>query len=205
MQGPKEIWFLTLRYSRSQGLKGFPLGLLLLAVVLWVNFTSGAARNLILPISFGVGAAILYWLVGDYYRRRYGMVEVTVEQRRVDFLYAALAGIAGLGAFLIDVSYELSVNMVGLVFAAGCIFEYKRLYRLGKSSYFVWQTIISFILILAASLLPVLGAGDVWLQLGLRSHLLLVLLVTSVILLLGSLGEHLNFVRQFPAGEIEHG
>lgn len=205
MRNARDIQFLTLRYSRSQGLKGFPVGLLLLAIVLWVNYTSGPSRNLILPISFGLAAAGLYWLLNRYYRTRYGRVEGTFEQKRVDYLSAGLAGLAGLAAFLIDITYNLPVNAVGLIFAAGCILEYVRLYRLGNSSYFLWQSIISFILIFAVSILPLFVADKIWLHFGLRSHLLLVLLVTSVILLLGSVGEHLNFVRQFPAKEAEGG
>jgi len=201
MQYPQHIQYLTQRYSRLQGLKGFPLGLLLLLVVLWVNFTSGPSRNLAFPIAFGLGSAGLYWLIARYYRTHYGRVEGTLQQKRTDYFSSALAGLAGLAAFIIDISYALPFSTVGLVFAAGCVMEYMRLYRLGRSPYYLWQMLISFGLILTVSIFPLLGAKDLWLDIGLRSHLLLVLAVTSIVLLITSVWEHLNFVRQFPFKE----
>jgi hypothetical protein len=201
MQHPQQIQYLTQRYSRIQGLKGFPLGLLLFLVVLWVNFTSDASRNLALPIAFGLGSAVLYWLIDRYYRIHYGRVEGTLEQKRVDYFSDALAGLAGLAAFIIDISYDFPFSAVGLVFAAACVLEYLRLYRLGRSSYYWWQMVISFCLILTVSFLPLLGAKGLWLDFGMRSHLLLVLLATSIVLLVTSVWEHLNLVRQFPRKE----
>ena len=157
MQDIQKIRFLTLNYSKLQGLKGFPIGLLLLLTVLWENVQHGPARNITLPLLFTLGSAILYWWIDRYYKIHYGRVESTSSQKRVDYFTAMLGGIAGLVAFYIDTSAHLPVSMVGLVFAAAILFEYLRICRLGKNAYSLWQMVISFTIVLGANLLPLLG------------------------------------------------
>ncbi len=201
MEDVKKIRFLTLNYSKLQGLKSFPIGLLLLVTVLWANVQHGPARNLTLPLLFGIGAAILYWWIDRYYKIRYGRVDSTSRQKRVDFFTAVLGGIAGLAAFITDTTYHLPVSMVGLVFVVAILVEYLRIRRLVKSAYSLWQMIISMSIVLGASLLPLFGLKNVWQGIGLRSHLFVVLVVTSIVLMVMSLVGHIYFTRQFPSKE----
>jgi hypothetical protein len=199
MQDIQKVRFLTLNYSKLQGLKGFPLGLLLLLNVLWVNNQRGLARNITLPLLFAMVSGVLYWWIDRYYKIRYGRVESTSRQKRLDYFVAVLGGIAGLAAFIIDISYHLPVSMVGLVFAAAILVEYLRISRLGKSTYFLWQMVISFGIILGANLLPLFGLHGLWQVIGLRSHFLAVLMITSIVLLATSLWGHVYFTHQFPS------
>jgi hypothetical protein len=199
MQDVQKIRFLTLNYSKLQGLKSFPIGLLLLVTVLWANVQHGPARNLILPLLFGIGAAILYWWIDRYYKIRYGRVETTTRQKRMDFFTGVLGGIAALTAFYIDTTYHLLVSMVGLVFVVVILVEYLRIRRLVKSAYSLWQMIISFGIVLGASLLPLFGLKNIWQEVGLRSHLFIVLVITSIVLMVMSLVGHIYFTRQFPS------
>jgi hypothetical protein len=201
MQDIQKIRFLTINYSRLQGLKGVPLGLLLLLTVLWANIQHGPARNFTPPILFALGAAVLYWWIDRYYRIRYGNVESTHQQKREDYLIAVLGGIVGLAAVYIDLTHRLVISMVGLVFAAAVLFEYMRIFRLGKNAYFLWQFVISIAIILGANLLPLFDLKGLWQGIGLRSHLFAVLVVTSIVMLVAGVCGHIYFIRQFPPKE----
>jgi hypothetical protein len=199
MQDIQKIRFLTLNYSKLQGLKGFPIGLLLLLTVLWANVQHGPARNLTLPLLFMLGSAILYWWIDRYYKMSYGRVESTTAQKRMDYFAGVIGGIAALAAFVIDTTDHLPVSLVGLVFVVVILVEYLRIRRLVKSAYSLWQMIISISIVLGASLLPLFGLKDLWQGIGLRSHLFVVLVITSIVLMVMSLVGHIYFTRQFPS------
>ena len=119
----------------------------------------------------------------------------------MDYFTAVAGGIAGLAAFVIDTTDQFPVSMVGLVFVVAIVVEYLRIRRLVKSAYSLWQMIISFSIVLAASLLPLFGLKNVWQAIGLRSHLFVVLVITSIVLMIMSLFGHIYFTRQFPSKE----
>jgi hypothetical protein len=197
MQDVQKIRFLTLNYSKLQGLKSFPIGLLLLVTVLWANVQRGQARNITLPLLFVIGTSLLYWWIDRYYKIRYGRVESTSRQKRVDYFTGVLGGIAALAAFVMDTTYRLPVSMVGLVFVGVILVEYLRIRHLANSAYSLWQMIISFSIVLGASLLPLFGLKNIWQAVGLRSHLYIVLVITSIVLMVMSLAGHIYFTRQF--------
>ena len=200
MQSAQRAQFLAVNYSRLQGLKGFPIGLLLLVTVLWAN-TPTIDRNWVLLFMVAVLSLALHIGVDRYYASRYGIVERKPRQKQMDYAAAVLGGLAGLVAFLAEITYDLSFSPVGLVFAAAALFEYFRIVQVGKHAFYRWLMLLSFLVILAASLLPLVGLGHLWQSLGLRSSLLGILLVTSLVMLVTSLFGHLYFARQFPSEE----
>jgi hypothetical protein len=202
MEDLQKIRFLTVNHSKLQGLKSIPVSLLLLATVLWANFRQGPSSNLTLPLSFALVSAILYWWINRFYKLRYGQVERTAGQKRWDFITGILAGIAGLGAFMIDTAYTIPVSMVGFVFAAAILFEYLYTFHSGSSPYYFWQMLIGFTVIVIFNLLPLFGLAAWWQWFGLRSHFVGVLAVTGVVLLAAGLAGHIHFIRQFPSRRV---
>lgn len=200
MQNAQKAQFLAVNYSRLQGLKGFPIGLLLMVTVLWANAPT-TDRNWVLLFMAAALSLALYIGVDRYYASRYGIVEGAPRQKRVDYAAAALVGLAGLAAFLAEITYDLPFSPVGLVFAVAALFEYFRIVQVGKHAFYRWLMLLSFFVILAVSLLPLVGLGHLWPSLGLRSPLLGILFVTSLVMLVTSLFGHLYFARQFPSEE----
>jgi hypothetical protein len=201
MQDLQKTWFITFNYSNLQGLKAVPLGLLLLVVVYWANSQHGPASNLSLPILVSLGAAILYWWVDRYYKTRYGRVERTWKQTRAEYIVGILGCIVALPAIYVDLTHNYPVSMVGLVFALAFVVEYLRIHRLGRIAYFLWQMVISFVIVLGVNLLSIFGLDGWWQALGLRSHFLAVLVVTSLVIVIAGLCGHIYFTRQFPHSE----
>ena len=201
MQNIHKPRFLAANYANLQGLKAVPVGLLLLLVVLWADAQRGPARDLSLPLLLSLGAGLLLWVVERYYRARFGRVERTPRQKRFE-IFLGLAGSAlGLGAFILDTSLRLPFSLIGLVFAAAVVAEYLRMQWYAPGKYLLPLSLASFLILLVVSILPLLGAGEWWLGLGLRAQLTGVLAVAGAVTALNGLVGHAYFVRQLPPGE----
>jgi hypothetical protein len=61
--------------------------------------------------------------------------------------------------------------------------------------------VIGFVIVLGVNLLPIFGLDGWWQVLGLRSHLLAVLVVTSLVMVITGVCGHIYFTRQFPRSE----
>jgi hypothetical protein len=201
MQDLLKARFLTTNFTNLQGLKAVPLGLLLLAVVIWANSLSYPARNFLVPVAAALGAVVLYALIERYYLRHYGRVERTAQQIHSEVIIGIIGGILGLAAVLVDLTRSLPVSLVGLVFALAFPAEYLRIFRLEKTPYYLWQTFAGFVIILGATLLPVFGLSGWWQSLGFRSNLMAVLVVSSIVMVAAGLCGHAYFTRQFPPQE----
>jgi hypothetical protein len=82
----EKIRFLTVNYSRLQGLKAVPLGLLLFLTVLWTNARYGPAKDLTLPLLMLMGGMLLYAVIDRYYKKTYGRVEQAGHVYGIEFL-----------------------------------------------------------------------------------------------------------------------
>ncbi len=201
MQDVRQIQFMTIYYSKLQGLKSVPVSLLLLLTCLWVNTQHGPARNFILFAGFALGCILLYWGIDRYYQRRYGKVENSPQQKRADYYAGILGGLAGLAAVYVDFTYRLTVSMIGLVFTAAILADYLRIYRKGKKAYYLWQLIICSGVILVADLLPLLGVKYLWFGTGWRAQFLAFLVIVSIVMLVAGVCGHIYFIRQLPPKE----
>lgn len=198
MQNLEKTRFIAANYSNLQGLKGVPLGLLLITVVLWANQLRGRATDLSLPILFGLVTIVVTFLIYRYYKSHFGKVESTPKQKRVVFLLSAAAAVAALGAFLGDNYLHLPLSLVGLVFAAAVVAEYLRLQWITPGDYLLPAMLACFAILLAVSILPLLGAGEWWKLLGLRAQIFGVLVVAGVVIVVNGLFGHWYFVHQLP-------
>lgn len=196
MQNLEKMRFVAANYSTLQGLKGVPIGLMLITVVLWANQLHGRATDLSLPILFGVVTIAATLWIYRYYLTHYGIVESTPKQKRLVYLLSVIIGMVALGAFWGDIYLRLPVSLIGLVFAAQVVVEYLRMQSAAPGRFLLPAMLACFLTILAISILPLLGAGAWWKLLGFRAQLYGVCVVVGAVLVIFGLFEHWYLVRQ---------
>lgn len=201
MQNIHKTRFLAANYSNLQGLKSIPLGLFLPIVVIWANMQKGSASNLTLPILFSIAMIVLFIGIQRYYLTRFGRIDRTPNQKRMEVILGVLGGIIGLAAFALDTRFDLPVSTVGLVFAGAIVAEYLRMQWYAPGNYLLPLSAASFVIMLVVSILPLLGLSNWWQLLGLRTQLLGVLFVAGLVIVINSLIGHWFFVQQLPGKE----
>jgi hypothetical protein len=197
MEPLKQTRFLAANYSSLQGLRSVPVGLLLLFICIWANGQHGPARDLTLPILFGVATLALLIVIDRYYLHVFGRVQRTSADRRLELIGSIFFGLLALGAFMLDTNYDFSVSSVGLVFAVLFLVSYLRVILLYKNRSYTIDLVMS-ILILLVSSLPLLGLANFWSLLGIKHALLGALIMVGVIMVTGGIGAHIYFVRSLP-------
>lgn len=201
MQNIHKTRFLAANYSNLQGLKSIPLGLFLPIVVIWANMQKGSASNLTLPILFSIAMIVLFIGIQRYYLTRFGRIDRTPNQKRMEVILGVLGGIIGLAAFALDTRFDLPVSTVGLVFAGAIVAEYLRMQWYAPGNYLLPLSAASFVIMLVVSILPLLGLSNWWQLLGLRTQLLGVLFVAGLVIVINGLIGHWFFVQQLPGKE----
>lgn len=201
MQNIHKTRFLAANYSNLQGLKSIPLGLFLPIVVIWANMQKGSASNLTLPILLSIAMIVLFIGIQRYYLTRFGRIDRTPNQKRMEVILGVLGGIIGLAAFALDTRFDLPVSTVGLVFAGAIVAEYLRMQWYAPGNYLLPLSAASFVIMLVVSILPLLGLSNWWQLLGLRTQLLGVLFVAGLVIVINGLIGHWFFVQQLPSKE----
>jgi uncharacterized membrane protein len=201
MQNVQKTRFLAANYSNLQGLKSVPLGLLLLIVVMWANMQKGTASDFTLPIFSSIAMLVLVMAIERYYLTRFGKVDRTFNQKRMEIILGVLGGIVGLVAFLLDTRFDLPVSLIGLIFAGAVVAEYLRMQWYAPGNYLLPLSATSFVILLVVSILPLLGAEHWWQMLGLHSQLFGMLIVAGIVMVIYGLIGHWFFVRQLPGSE----
>jgi hypothetical protein len=199
MTDVEKIRFITLNYSRLQGLKAVPAGLLVFLVILWTNAQTGMARDLTLPV-IGLFVAVLFYAFIDwYYHRTFGRVEQSGRSLAADVIFGAALAIIALGAEIFDGKSIIPMSVFPLVFAVGLALDYLRMCRMsGARSPAIFPAGLAFIgLIALSAFLPLLG-NTAAREIGFRSPLFLVYGVDGILLTLFGLAEHLFLVRSMP-------
>lgn len=199
-----QIRFIAANYSRLQGLRAIPVGILSVFVSIWALYNHGSSAHLSEPILVAFLTALLYWLTDRYYNRVYGQVKPASRQRRSEFVASVAFGMLGLLAFILDTTRLLPISTLGLVLAAS-FFEY--VWRANRSEWgkiltLFPENIIAAILIIIISLLPLLGISW-WNSLGIRSQVVGVFMIFGVIIILTGIWGHIRLLRILPAGEVK--
>ena len=203
----EKVRFLTVNYSRLQGLKAIPPALLLFFVVFWADGQTGPARDLTLPLSGLFAAAIIYGLIDWYYRRTYGRVEQTRRAYWSDMILSTVFSLLALAAFIVDVEITFPVSLFALVFAASLFLDYFRMLRLaGVKTFAIFPAGLLCIGVMALSaFLPLLGE-TAFAVFGFRSPLFLVYAVDGIITVLYGVAGHLYLVRSMASNtEVAYG
>jgi hypothetical protein len=205
VQDLKEIRFVATNFCNLQGLKAVPLGSCLVLVSLYVNGVHGPARNLLVPILELVGSLILLFAIDRYYLHTFGLVHRTPESRRFEWLVSVVFGIPALGAFWLDVSVKLPVNMIGLVFAAGLLADYIRITWLVKGRFLLYYP-LGAVLMAVVSILPLLGVSNWWQVFGLKNQLIGITTTMGIFTIIAGIWGHIFLVRtlQSRGKQIEH-
>lgn len=207
MPNLEKVRFITVNYSRLQGLKAIPSGLLLFLVVVWTNGQTGPARDLTLPLLGLFAGVLLYSLIDWYYRRTFGRVEPSSHALWVDVILSTAFCVIAIAAFWADVSWGIPISIFALVFALGLFLDYIRMLRLaGVKNLTIFPIGLLCIAEIALSaFLPMLGENVLGVF-GFRLPILLVCAVVGIIIVVYGVAGHLFLVRSMPsAGEVPHG
>ncbi len=194
-----QIRFMATNYSRLQGLRMVPVGLLVVSVSVWAMDHQG---DLSLPILLTLGAALLYWLIDRFYVNRFGRIRQTARMRSWEIAVSILSGLLALLAFWLDTAHDLPFSALGLLFAVVLFEDFWRATRSGKERSFRLypENFIAASLILVLSLLPLTGLAW-WERLGWQSQLLSMLTIIGILLILAGIWGHIRLLRILPAGK----
>lgn len=118
----ERLRYITENYEQLQGLRNVPLGIILLASgVLTYPFASRPTFSPIMSdaffyLSFGllIGVTLLYFIIGDYYERRFGWVQTFPMKRKQ--VVAAITGIVVLIVIgSVNLLFQPPMHMIWLV------------------------------------------------------------------------------------------
>lgn len=198
------IQFIAANYSRLQGLREVPVGLLVAAVSIWAMYNHGPTADLSLPIILTLGAALLYRLIDRFYVNTFGRIRQTAKMRSWEITASILGGLLALAAFWLDTSQELPFSTLGFVFAAALLEDFWRATSSIKDRSFSLypENLIAACLILILSLLPLTGLAW-WERLGLRSQVLSMLTMIGILIVIAGIWGHLRIIRVLPVREVK--
>jgi hypothetical protein len=191
-----QIQFITANYSRLQGLRAIPVGMLAVFASVWALYNQGPTADLSAPILVAIVTALLYWLTDRYYSHAFGQVKQMPRQRMREFVLSAGSGMLGLLAFGLDTTEVLPISTLGLVFAVSFLEYFWRVNRSewGKIFTLFPENIVAAILTTVISILPLFGISW-WNALGIKSQVVGVFLVVGVVMILTGVWGHIRLVH----------
>ena len=188
--------YLSRNYSALQGLTAVPLGLALLLACLWANLVHYPVQSVLLPVVMVSACLLFSFLIDRYYKHTYGQVKPVSLHRRRNLILQVGAGLLGLLAFWVDVTFRLPVNLIGLLFAAMFLFDKPAVtFPLNR---FTAVRLVASILLILASLAPL----EWWRALGVRTTMIGVVMLAGLLMALQGILWHIFFVRSLPAVEV---
>ena len=198
----QEIRFIAANYSRLQGLREVPVGLLVSSVSIWAMNSQGPSANLTMPITLTLGAALIYWLIDQFYGRTFGRIRQTAKMRVWETTASILFGLLALLAFWLDTEQDLPVSTLGLVFAMALFEDFWRATSFIKERSFTLypENLLAAFIILALSLLPLTGLAW-WEMIGMQSQVLGMLFFIGILITLAGIWGHVRILRTLPVGE----
>lgn len=184
-----KIHFIAANYSRLQGLRAIPVGLLAVYVSVWALYNQGPTAHLSEPIFVAVITSLLYFLTDRYYNR------VSPSKRKIELIASVAIGALALLAFILDTARILPISALSLIFAA-CFLEY--FWRTDKSEWrkivnYFPENIIAAILISVAGILPLFGFS-VWEAIGIKWQIVGMVMLFGIAILTGICG-HIRLIR----------
>ncbi|MBI5841649.1 MAG: hypothetical protein HZB19_16275 [Chloroflexi bacterium] len=197
-----KIRFVAANYSRLQGLREVPVGMLVVFVSIWAMYNHGPTADLTAPFLAAFGAALLYWLIGRYYNRVFGRVKQTRQQLNREIIASVVFSLLALLAFWLDAAMQIPVCALGLVFAAALFENFWRATESvrSKAAALFPENLAAAIVILIISILPLFGISW-WEFFGLKSQVVSVFMVIGVVIILAGIWGHLRILRALPMME----
>ena len=194
-----QIQFFAANYSRLQGLREVPVGMLVIFASVWAMYTQG---DLGAPLLAVIGAILLYWLIDRYYANVFGRIKQTPKMRKWELSASILGGLLALLAFWLDTARDLPVSVLGVLFAFVLFEDFWRATVILKERSFSQypENLIAAFVILALSLLPLSGLAW-WKIVGMRSQVLGMLFIIGILMVLAGIWGHIRIIRALPVGE----
>jgi len=191
MKTPAHLRSLTANFSAYQGLKGIPVGLLLMLVSLWASAQSGPGPALYFPAAAALVLGWLYWITTRFYARVFGVVVPDRRQRIRNLTIEAALGICALAAFWIDTSLSLPLSALGVVFTAAILADYRRVAG-SSTGALLWAYPAAALVMACLGLAPLL-ALNWWAPLGLKALLYAICAAAGLFFIILGLVTHISF------------
>ncbi|RJP46953.1 MAG: hypothetical protein C4583_17820 [Anaerolineaceae bacterium] len=194
-----QIKFFASNYSRLQGLRLVPVGLLSLFVATWSNTRQGQLDG---PLTALLVTILLYWLIDRYYNRVFGQVKQTPSQRKRETITSIAFGALALLAFALDTAEIIPVCALGLVFAAALFADFWHATRSVRKEAFATfpENFAASILILIVSILPLFGITW-WEGWGIKSQVTGVFVIVGIVIFLTGIWGHIRITRDLSTVE----
>ena len=199
MKTNSQTKFLSQNYSALHGLNAVPVGLCLFLVSLWANVVQYPIKSFLFPIVLTLGSLILSLMIGQYYKDTFGEVKPLSARRGLDWIAQSVWGLLGLVAYWVDVTQNLPISFIGLLFASMFLFDKPMVsvplnrfsaVRLGDS-----------ICIILASITPLFLGKNWWNILGVRTTINGITMFVGVLIVLQGVLWHVFFVKSLPIEE----
>jgi hypothetical protein len=175
------------------------VGLCLFLVGLWANVVRYPIKNLFLPVALLLGTLLLSIAVDQYYKHTFGELKPILASRRLYWITQCLWGLLGIVAFWVDVTFNLSISLIGLLFAAMFLVDKPRVtFPLNKFSI---VRLVSSICIIFVSIAPLYFGKSWWDLLGVRTTIIGVTMFVGALIALQGLIWHIFFVNSLPTLE----
>jgi len=199
MKANSQTKFLSENYSALHGLNAVPLGLCLFLTSLWANVVQYPIKNFLLPIVLILGALLLSLVTDQYYKNTFGEIRPTSARRHFYWIVQSIWGLLGLVAFWVDVTLNLTISIIGLLFASMFLFD-KPMVSVPLNRFSAVRLVASICLILV-SITPMFLGKSWWNILGVRTTLIGVTMFVGALMVLQGVMWHIFFVRSLPLEE----
>lgn len=199
MKSIAQVKFLSENYSTLHGLKGVPIGLCLLLTSFWANISHYPVKNFSLPIVFALGSLLLFIATDQYYKHTFGEVKPTFASRRTYWIEQLIGGTLAVLAFWTDITFDLPVNFIGLLFASSFLVVKPKV-TLPLNKFSAINLIVSICIILA-SISPLYLGANWWNTFGVRTTILGVTMLVGMLVVIQGVIWHIIFIKSLPTIE----
>ncbi|PKO12005.1 MAG: hypothetical protein CVU39_26465 [Chloroflexi bacterium HGW-Chloroflexi-10] len=199
MKSNSQTKFLSENYSTLHGLNAVPVGLGLFLASLWANIVQYPIKNFTLPIVLVIGSLLLSIVVDRYYKHTFGEVKPILARRSLYWIAQGVWFLLGIVAFWADVTLNLPINFIGLLFASLFLLDKPKV-TLPLNKFSVVRLVVSICIILV-SITPFFFGKNWWGILGVRTTMIGVTMFVGALVVLQGVLWHIFFVKSLPVEE----
>jgi hypothetical protein len=199
MKSHSQTKFLSENYSALHGLNAVPVGFALFLVSFWANVVQYPIKNFVLPIVLVLGSLLLSLVIDQYYKNTFGEVKPISARRRSYWIAQSVWGLLGLGAFWVDVTQNLPISFIGLLFASMFLFD-KPMVSMPLNRFSAVRLVASICIILVSITALFLGKHW-WNILGVRTTMIGITMFVGLLIVLQGVMWHVFFVKSLPVEE----
>lgn len=194
MDNLKQIHALTENFSSFQGLKGIPLGLLLMVLSIWASAQTGPGPALYFPVGISVVLIYLYWSVTRFYAQVFGTVVPNHRQKLVNSSVEIGIAAVALLSFWADTSFSHAFSTLGLVFAIAMLVDYRRVAGRSKDTFLLFYPAAALLMV-SLSIAPLFDLNW-WEPLGIKALLLGICAAAGMCFIILGVITHISFEAQ---------